>query len=271
MNRQHRWGKIWIRSTLCTVLCIVLAVSTSACAFGGAGDSAEQKDTGAQNGGAENAGGTTGTGEGAQGQAFRPAADAPFIVPGSKEETVYVKADASGKPTEKTVEVILTEIGGAQEGTGLLPVEDFSDLREIKNTEGDEEYSDMGDGRYLWENHGEDIRYKGLSDRELPVDVRVSYYLEGEEKTAAEIAGKTGAVRIRFDYDNNTDVPFMVLSSALLSSDVFEDVEVTNGRVIDLGEQKAVVGIAFPGLMDSLKLADYDVTEEIDLPEYVEI
>ena len=271
MNRQHRWGKIWIRSTLCTVLCIVLAVSTSACTFGGAGDSAEQKDTGAQNGGAENAGGTTGTGEGAQGQAFRPAADAPFIVPGSKEETVYVKADASGKPTEKTVEVILTEISGAQEGTGLLPAEDFSDLREIKNTEGDEEYSDMGDGRYLWENHGEDIRYKGLSDRELPVDVRVSYYLEGEEKTAAEIAGKTGAVRIRFDYDNNTDVPFMVLSSALLSSDVFEDVEVTNGRVIDLGEQKAVVGIAFPGLMDSLKLADYEVTEEIDLPEYVEI
>ena len=178
MNRQHRWGRIWIRSTLCAVLCIVLAVSTSACAFGGAGDSAEQKvekDAGAQNGGAENAGGTTGTGENAQGQAFRPEADAPFVVPGRKEETVYVKADASGKPTEKTVEVILTEIGGVQEGTGLLPVEDFSDLREIRNTEGDEEYSDMRDGRYLWENHGGDIRYKGLSDRELPVGVRVSY------------------------------------------------------------------------------------------------
>jgi putative membrane protein len=163
------------------------------------------------------------------------------------------------------VEVALSKISGAD------PVEDRSDLSKIKNTEGDEEYVSAGEGRYLWENHGENIRYKGISDRELPVDTKVTYYLEGQEVTAHRIAGETGDVRIRFDYENKTDVPFMVLTAVLLSGDVFSDVEVENGRIIDFGDQKAVIGFAFPGLMDSLQLANYEPTEELDLPEYVEI
>ena len=187
------------------------------------------------------------------------------MVPEEKEETVYVQADAVGRPTKKTVEVALKKIRGED------PIEDCSNLRDIKNTEGDEEFSEAGEGRYLWENHGEEIRYKGESDQPLPVEVKITYYLEGTEVTPAQIAGKTGAVRIRFDYDNHTDVPFMVLSSAILSGDVFSDIEVTNGRILDLGDQKAVIGFAFPGLMDSLQLANYEPTEEIELPEYVEI
>ena len=201
----------------------------------------------------------------AQEVVFHPPVDTPTVIPEEKEETVYVQADAAGRPTKKTVEVALKKIRGED------PVEDRSNLREIKNTEGDEEYSEAGQGRYLWENHGEEIRYKGESDQPLPVDVAITYFLEGSQVTADEIAGKTGAVRIRFDYDNHTDVPFMVLSSAILSGDVFSDIEVTNGRILDLGDRKAVIGFAFPGLMDSLKLADYEPTEEIDLPEYVEI
>ena len=92
----------------------------------------------------------------------------------------------------------------------------------------------------------------------LPVNVRITYYLEGQEVSAEKIAGKTGKVKIRFDYENSTDVPFMVLSAAMLPADVFSDVEVTNGKLMDLGDQKAVIGFAFPGLMDTL-------------PEYVEI
>ena len=196
---------------------------------------------------------------------FNPPVDTPFVTPGEKDESVYVKADASGKPTEKTVEVVLKKIEGSD------PIEDRSNLREIKNTEGNEEYTEAGEGRYLWQNNGEDIHYKGKSDQALPVNVRITYYLEGQEVSAEKIAGKTGKVKIRFDYENSTDVPFMVLSAAMLPADVFSDVEVTNGRLMDLGDQKAVIGFAFPGLMDTLKLVDYEPTEEIELPEYVEI
>lgn len=256
MKKQSRWHKILISA----VLCLALALSMAACSQGNPG-AGEASGSAAEGNTSEAASGK----EKAQEVVFKPPVDTLCVTPEEKQETVYVKADASGKPTEKTVEVVLKGI------TGSDPAQDRSNLREIKNTEGNEEFSEAGEGRYLWENHGEDIHYKGLSDEELPVNVRVTYYLEGQEVSAEQIAGKTGKVKIRFDYDNRTDVPFMVLSSVILSSDVFEEVEVTNGRVMDLGDQKAVIGVAFPGLMDSLKLTDYEPTEEVELPEYVEI
>lgn len=240
-----------------------LVVGMTGCA--GSGSKAEQAGNGVSQTTDANATGSSASGAAAQEVVFHPPVNTPSVVPEEKEETVYVQADAAGRPTKKTVEVVLKGIRGED------PIEDCSNLRDIKNTEGDEEFSEAGEGRYLWENHGEEIRYKGESDEPLPVDVKITYYLEGTEVTPAEIAGKTGAVRIRFDYDNHTDVPFMVLSSAILSGDVFSDIEVTNGRILDLGDQKAVIGFAFPGLMDSLQLANYEPTEELDLPEYVEI
>lgn len=258
MRKKHNWRKILITAVLCPAMVLNLA----ACSQKNPGAGAAAGSTGTESAG-EEAGKKSN--KDSKEVVFHPPVDSPFVTPGEKEETVYVKADASGTPTEKTVEVVLKKIEGSD------PVEDRSNLREIKNTEGNEEVSEAGEGRYLWENHGEDIHYKGVSDEQLPVDVHVTYYLEGQEVSAQQIAGKTGKVKIRFDYDNHTDVPFMVLSSAILSSDVFSELEVTNGRVMDLGEQKAVIGFAFPGLMDTLKLVDYEPTEEIELPDYVEI
>ena len=238
MRKRHSWHKILITA----VLCPAMALSMAACS---------QKDPGAATGSTVKESAGEDSGKKSEEVVFHPPVDTPFVTPGEKEETVYVKADAAGNPTEKSVEVVLKEIEGND------PIEDRSNLRDIKNTEGNEEVAEAGEGRYLWENHGEDIHYKGISDEKLPVDVHVTYFLEGQEVSAEQIAGKTGKVKIRFDYD--------------LSSDVFSDLEVTNGKVMDLGDQKAVIGFAFPGLMDSLKLADYEPTEEIELPEYVEI
>lgn len=256
MRKNYRLRKILITAVLCPALVLGMA------ACGQSGGSAESGSTAA---GTESAAASEAAGEKAEEVVFKPPVNTPFVTPGEKDESVYVKADASGKPTEKTVEVVLKKIEGSD------PIEDRSNLREIKNTEGNEEYTEAGEGRYLWQNNGEDIHYKGKSDEALPVNVRITYYLEGQEVSAEEIAGKSGKVKIRFDYENSTDVPFMVLSAAMLPADVFSDVEVTNGKLMDLGDQKAVIGFAFPGLMDTLKLVDYEPTEEIELPEYVEI
>ena len=254
MRKNYRWCKILISAVLCPALVLGMA----ACGTKNAGNGTSAVgDAGAEQ--------NEPAGEKAEEVVFRPPANTPFVTPGEKDESVYVKADAAGRPTEKTVEVVLKKIEGTD------PIEDRSNLREIKNTEGNEEYTEAGEGRYLWQNNGEDIHYKGKSDEALPVNVRITYYLEGQEVSAEQIAGKTGKVKIRFDYENSTDVPFMVLSAAMLPADVFSDVEVTNGRLMDLGDQKAVIGFAFPGLMDTLKLVDYEPTEEIELPEYVEI
>ena len=255
MRKNYRLRKILITAVLCPALVLGMA----ACGQNGGNAGSGSPDAGAESAAANGS-------EGDKTEVvFNPPVDTPFVTPGEKDESVYVKADAAGRPTEKTVEVVLKKIEGSD------PIEDRSNLREIKNTEGNEEYTEAGEGRYLWQNSGEDIHYKGKSDQALPVNVRITYYLEGQEVSAEKIVGKTGKVKIRFDYENSTDVPFMVLSAVMLPGDVFTDVEVTNGRVMDLGDQKAVIGFAFPGLMDSLKLASYEPTEEIELPEYVEI
>ena len=255
MRKNYRLRKILITAVLCPALVLGMA----AC-----GQNSGNAGSGSPDAGAESAAANGSEGDKTE-VVFNPPVDTPFVTPGEKDESVYVKADAAGTPTEKTVEVVLKKIEGSD------PIEDRSNLREIKNTEGNEEYTEAGEGRYLWQNSGEDIHYKGKSDQALPVNVRITYYLEGQEVSAEKIAGQTGKVKIRFDYENSTDVPFMVLSAAMLPADVFSDVEVTNGKLMDLGDQKAVIGFAFPGLMDTLKFVDYEPTEEIELPEYVEI
>lgn len=115
-----------------------------------------------------------------------------------KEETVYVSADAYGNPEKVEVEVIL-------KATDSESIEDICNLYNIRNTASDEEFHE-DDLNLVFENKGEDIHYKGLSDQPLPVNVRISYFLNDEQLPAEQIKGRSGHIRIRFDYSNSTSV-----------------------------------------------------------------
>ncbi len=195
-----------------------------------------------------------------------------------KNETVYIKSDAEGNTKEITVETTLKH---TSDGLDIL---DRSNLKNIRNTKGDEEYSQGTDGSLIWENHGEDISYKGSSDAEPPVRVKVSYYLDGQSISPKDLAGKSGQVKIRFDYENTAaetvtvkkkayevQIPFLVMSALSLPSDIFSNIQVTNGKLMNLDDQNMVIGYAMPGLADSLQLSAYEVTEDIDIPDYVEV
>ncbi|MCD8355011.1 MAG: hypothetical protein LUE11_00345 [Clostridia bacterium] len=195
-----------------------------------------------------------------------------------KAETVRVKADAEGNTKSITVEEVLKNDSTGSE------IQDYSTLKDIRNTKGDEEFTQKEDGTILWENHGEDIQYKGTSDGALPFSVKVSYYLNGKKISPDDLAGKSGKVRIRFDYENHTSetveingekvevpVPFTMVSAMFLPSDVFSNITVSNGKTVSMDEQNVVIGYAFPGLADSLKLKEYEPTEDISIPDYVEV
>ena len=195
-----------------------------------------------------------------------------------KTETVYVKSDAKGNPREITVQIKLKNTGDGD------TIKDYTNLTDIKNKEGDEAFTQNADGTVEWENHGEDITYEGTGSAELPVDVSVSYELDGQAIEPEDLAGKSGQLKIRFDYKNKTtqtikvdgkeeqdSVPFAVISTMLLSDDHASDIKVKNGKVMDIDGQKLVVGYACPGLTKSLKLTTYEPTEDIDIPEYVEV
>jgi len=191
-----------------------------------------------------------------------------------KEETVNVTADAYGTPTETTVQVLLKDANSSD------LIKDYTDLTDIKNTKGDEEFTLKTNGTLLWENHDEDITYEGTSDDDLPVDIKITYKLNGKKISADKLKGKSGKVTIRFDYTNNETkiingegvyVPFTAVSAVMLSDDVFKNVKVTNGALTSMSDTTVAVGMVFPGLEDSLELNRYDLSDDIDIPSYFEV
>ena len=57
----------------------------------------------------------------------------------------------------------------------------------------------------------------------------------------------------------------------ILSQDNFSNVKVTNGKVISDGSRNIVVGVALPGLSESIGLSDTEDLDDIDIPDYVEV
>lgn len=191
-----------------------------------------------------------------------------------KDETVYVLAGADG-----TVQKIIVS-DWIQNTLGADSVDDVTGLSNIETVKGNETFTLGGDSSCVWNAKGNDVYYQGNIDRELPVSVSVSYTLDGQPITPEALAGRSGRVVIRFDYANcqyemvniggkqeKIYVPFAMLTGVLLDNDVFRNVSVSNGKLVNDGDRTAVIGLAFPGLQESLAL-DRDTLE---LPEYVEI
>ena len=202
-----------------------------------------------------------------------------------KEETVHVSADATGKPDEISVEATL------ENPTESEQIRDMTNLSDVENKQGDELYAfgdnltDPSGARVIyWENLGEDVTYEGKSEKPLPVQVNISYYLDGNSISPEDLAGKSGQVRICFDYKNqetkeisidgksiSVSVPFAAISMVSFPKDHFKNISVENGKIMTIGEQQMIVGYAFPGLKSSLKLKDLEATKEIDIPDHVEV
>ncbi len=191
------------------------------------------------------------------------AEDRPSSLTVDKTETVYVTADAVGTPQK-------IRVSGQLRHEGAEPIRDRSLLTDLRSTDGDETFTQDGED-LVWENLGRDISYEGESSASLPVDVHVTYYLDGTETAHEEMAGKSGSVRIVFAYENRSGAPFLAMSAAMLDAEKFSAVEVTNGRVIASGDTLIALGTAMPGLSDTLKLQEYEPAKDAEIPETVEI
>lgn len=185
-----------------------------------------------------------------------------------KEETVYIIADDKGAAKNMIVSDHLLNHEGKE------TITDASSLKDIENVKGEETFTQ--DGQMLtWNAGGNDIYYQGTSEKKPPITQNITYYLDGKEISPKELAGKSGKVKIRFDYTNHEKsgdvyVPFMAISGMVLD-DSFRNVEVTNGKVIADGNRQVVVGYTLPGLKESLQVSDGDFDAGITLPEYFEV
>lgn len=195
-----------------------------------------------------------------------------------KEETVYVLTDANGNVNKTIVSDWLKNKDGSDK------LEDKSDLKDIENVKSDADYITGEDGAITWNANGEDIYYQGTTDKQLPVDVKVTYLLDGKEMSPSEIAGKSGKVTIKFEYTNNQKkeitvngkktemyVPFTMISGMILDGNKFRNVEVNSGKVISDGNRLVVVGLGFPGMNSNLALSDITSDGKTEFPETVEV
>ena len=182
-------------------------------------------------------------------------------------------ADNSGKQT--------TEAAEAPAETELPPdtISDDEAVYVLTDAAGTVENIIVSDR--IQEANGEESVTKTQEQKDLPVDVRFTYRLDGREIAPEELAGKSGRVEIRIDYTNNAwavkeisgkeenlCVPFLTLSALLLDNEHFSNVTVENGKLVNDGTRTVVVGYAFPGMGESLALP-----EELDLtiPDHVTV
>lgn len=119
-------------------------------------------------------------------------------------------------------------------------------------------------------------------ESDLPVDIKISYTLDGKAVTPEELSGKSGHVTIRFDYTNNARsevmvngekesmyVPFTVVSGLLLDNKKFSNVEIKNGKIVDDGNRTIALGLSFPGLSENLNVKSDKI--DFEIPKYVEV
>lgn len=193
-----------------------------------------------------------------------------------KDESVYLISDANGN-VNKTI--VVDHLKNKDKKDTL---EDASNLSDIENVKGKEKFTQSGD-KLTWQAGGKDIYYQGTATEEPPVTQKVTYYLDGKEISPEDLAGKSGKVKIRFDYKNTTSytetvngekqtvsVPFAAITGLVLG-DGFENIEVTNGKAEVSDSSSVVLGYALPGLKDSLGIKDKDLDGDVNIPEYMEM
>ena len=191
-----------------------------------------------------------------------------------KDETVYVMAKADG-----TVDKIIVS-DWIKNNKGADTIRDLSTVGDIENVKTDASFTLDSDNMRVWEANGEDLYLKGTGKQPLPVDLTVTYSLDGKVISPEALSGKSGKVTIRFDYTNNAYetvkidgkderiyVPFLMMSGMILDGEKFSNVTVTNGKVISDGDRTMLAGIAFPGLQHDLGLT----RDELDIPSYFEV
>ncbi len=190
-----------------------------------------------------------------------------------KDETVYSKMNSKGQNYRT---IVSTQIENSEK---LKVINDITDLLNIENTNGEEKFTQDGDS-LVWKADEKDIYYQGESQKDLPIECKVKYELDGNEVTPDEILGKTGHVKVTVEYINKEEhivniegkeqklyTPFVAVCGSILQNDTNKNIEISNGKVINDGSKTFVIGIAMPGLKESLGINK----DELEIPSSIEI
>lgn len=180
-----------------------------------------------------------------------------------KNETVYVNLSSDGEVTSKVVTDWL------HTDKAQTYIDDSTDLSDIKNVKSNIQPIKNKDGSYRWNMETTDLYYRGKTDKDLPVNFNITYYLDGKQVEPDKIAGKKGQVKMVITVNNESKktvkidgkdatiyTPFIVAGGMILQEDKFTNVTVENGKTIGDGTKEIALMVGAPGLKESLNLSD---------------
>ena len=193
------------------------------------------------------------------------------VLAASKDEIVYSKINGNNEDYSTIVSDKITNDEREEY------INDLSSLLNIVNTSGDETFTQDG-SKIVWNANGNSLSYQGETDKELPIKTTITYKLNGQEVAADELKGKEGKISITVNYENLDEhnvkingktekmyTPFIVVAGLLINRDNNENITVTKGKVVDNGKNAIAIGIALPGLQESLGISKSDV----DIPSSI--
>lgn len=183
-----------------------------------------------------------------------------------KEETVYVNTKSDGT----VYNVLVTD--WLHTDAPQVRVQDISNLRDIQNVKS-LTTPVIKDGALYWDMDTTDLYYSGTTETQPPVTFAIRYFLNGEEKSAEEIAGQKGDVTIEITVSNslrkkiniagkNYEItcPMLVAGGTILSEDTFSNIAIDNGTVMSDGAKQIVFFTGVPGIDESLGLSDLNIS-----------
>lgn len=184
-----------------------------------------------------------------------------------KTETVYVNTDASGRVSDITVtDWIHTD-------KAQVKVSDKSSLENIINVKSDRKPV-KENGGITWHMDTTDIYYSGKSNKTLPVNIKIKYFLDGKEISADNIAGKSGRVEMHISVENTLyktekingkDVkvynPIAVIGGMILPESKFTNAALQNGKLIGDGTKEIALIVSMPGMNETLGLDKLNIPE----------
>ena len=203
----------------------------------------------------------------------------------SKSETVYAVMNGDGSIKSTTVSEHLYS------ASGLANVTDKTTLTDIQNTESDAEFTQNGE-ELVWNTNDTDVYYKGNTDKALPIDVKVTYALDGQEAALEDIIGKSGHLTVTVNLKNNETgtvnvngkdrtivTPLITAVGVILGGDA-SNVTAEHGMIESAAKSSVAAFVALPGVKDSLSgllpdevdsIEDYlqdTVTVEADVEDF---
>ena len=99
------------------------------------------------------------------------------------------------------------------------------------------------------------------NEETLPVEMQIRYYLDDTEISASELAGKSGHIKITYNFSatstyQNKFVPFLTITGLNFDSTKFSNIKIDNGKIISESDSITLVGYTFAGLSQDLN-ADF--------------